>query len=264
MLKLINNQNTAKGLYTSCISNGNILSCFETGLQAIGQRSNFTIVGTTLKESEIQYYLSNSMPVMICIPGHATVAFAYDSDKDVYYAHNGYTGSSRLISISPSEIVNAFVFYPSDSSEHNCSSNYTKASYGENYCPCFLDEHPHQSQHTYTYDSSTHTYLCGEKVISTGSHAAYTYTSISDSLHYVYCKCGYNLTQSHWYYYPKVIAASTTSHYLECVKCGRRWSEQHFAMYYTEESSTRYNVYCYCGVYMYYTTSKPSGLYLKT
>jgi hypothetical protein len=266
MIKIMKGYNI-DNFYSYKVDNGNIAEVIEKGLQNINKVDSFDIVMTT-SSSDAKNYFNNDIPVMIIIEGHALVGFDYDAENEVYYGHNGYRKNSsyaRLVTVPKGNVKYMFAIVPKDTSEHVCSNNYyTSETYVENFCPCFLDEHPHQSQHTYTYDSSTHTYLCDEKVISTGSHGAYTYTSISDSKHYVYCKCGYNLTQSHWYYYPKVIAASTTSHYLECVKCGKRWSEQHFAMYYTEESSTRYNVYCYCGVYMYYTTSKPSGLYLKT
>jgi hypothetical protein len=265
MLQLFDDVYKPEKLYTSQVLNGSIPARIDAALSKLDLKDILDFSSSSLNENEIKSYINNGIPVMICIQDHAIVAFAYDEDKDVYYAHNGYSDSSgvpRLISISPSQIKYAFVVMPTDDSTHVCSNNYSKSSsYGTDFCPCYLDGHPHISEHTYTYTSSNHTEYCCEKAIKTGTHAVATCEKNNSSVHTLFCKCGYNINQSHWYYYPKVLGVGYTQHWLECVVCQTTWYENHFSCYYSEKSNGKYQIYCYCTYPLSTVDELPSGLY---
>ena len=298
MVKLIENPYSVEYLSVpgNKVWNSNIPDCISKGLIKIGKPEMFLLedYGSGSIENAIDE-LNNDRPVMVCIEGHATVAFAYGTDNNgqFLYAHNGYkedSGKPRIIKIYGSQIKNVFTMELNNNNDeclHVCSNNYTDRG-----CPCDLAYHPahEEKHHKLMITEAGHTEICdvncgleaeleahifertpgyvdsGHNVtcvtcgyITTEAHYFIVGEHIDEYTHYVYCECGYDGVGYHWDFPPEIFGAGY-QHYLACSICEYSWIEDHFPYYYEDCGDGTYRIWCYCGYALYYTDLFPSDL----
>ena len=245
MVKLIGNGYTPEELYgeNSKVYNTDIRDCMTDGLTNISRGDYFTAEACTSgnKTSYIKQALDNNHPVMVCIPGHATVAFAYDIDEEgnyFFFAHNGYKdalGNAEIISIYSSAILDAFKLIPNETEyNHKCSDNYTDIP-----CPCSEENHPahlEKYEHIDICDVGGHSIACLD---NRGS----VIRIVSDHGNSV-----------------EITGVSYDVHQLHCMVCEHTCLEDHFAYYYEVWYEERYRIFCYCGYSLGITEEFPEEL----
>lgn len=229
-----NDQNNPCGITMSEMDN--VIKCYlmyERGFKIFSDFNVYSIESDD-EEKVKQFIIENldkGLPVYTCLKddtgGHATVAYAHDSNGNIYL-HSGWHGygtRQTVSSLGYKKIYRALAlnfFLP----EHIHSDNYAVVKSGEtqNYCYC-SDEivtYKH-TEHNYVYDhakinSDTHYAYCacGEKISEKHAYSS-RYERNYALMHTAYCKCGDNKTEKHlWtsYSQPNLIGQ-----YVQCKFC---------------------------------------------